>query len=199
MTGQQRLGPDLLGSRPEQVQGAQVVGQVAVRRDHGGAAAEHGVAGEDRPVLWQPEAERVERVAWRAHHVQLQASCREHVAVAEPLLTQPVRGIQCPDGRADQPREPRGTTAVVMVPVGQQDRDDPAALQPARDPREVLLVVGAGVDDQHLLPEADHPRVGAVQGHLRGVRGEKVERVFRTRPVRPLQGDPQPAHRAPNS
>ena len=65
------------------------------------------------------------------HHVKLQAADREHVTVAEPLLAEPVRGVQRPDGRADQVGERARAAAVVVVAVGEQDRRDP---RPSRWP-----------------------------------------------------------------
>src|SRR5690606_26684257 len=109
--GQQRRGLHRLHHRPQPVEGAQVVGEVAVGRDHRGAPAEHRVAGEHGAVLRQVEAQRVERVPGRARDAQLQVAHRYDVAVGEALRAEPVARVEGAYRSAGELREPGRTAA----------------------------------------------------------------------------------------
>ena len=62
--------------------------------DHRGAAAQHGVAGQQRPVRRQHERQRVAGVAGGRDHAHLQAVDLDDVAVGQPLVAEPAGRVQ---------------------------------------------------------------------------------------------------------
>jgi hypothetical protein len=106
---------------------------------------------------------------------QVQAADGDHVAVGEVV----VAGADRPDRPGPRPgqlREPGRRLGVVGVVVGEQGEPDPTAVTPddLEHPREMVLVERPGVDDDALLRArlAQHPRVGAVEGHHARIRRE---------------------------
>ena len=80
-----------LGERVQPVERVEVGAELAVGvGDDGRAAAEHGVAGEHRPLRGQHERQRVGGVARGGDDVDLELVDRDHVAVAETLVAEPV-------------------------------------------------------------------------------------------------------------
>ncbi len=97
---------------------------------------------------------------------------RDHVAAGQRLGAEHQRRVEGPDRRPGQLGEPARAARVVVVAVGEQDQLDRAA---AGDPGQVRLVLLAGVDDHAGLAArgAQHPGVGALQGHRRRVLGQQ--------------------------
>ena len=95
-----------LGEGVQPVERVEVGAELAVGvRDHGRAAAEHGVAGEHRPLAGQQERQRVGGVAGRGDDVDLEVVDRHHVTLAETLVAEPVRRIEGAHAAADPFRE----------------------------------------------------------------------------------------------
>ena len=162
-----------LRERVQPLQRAQVGTEpaVGVRHDRG-APAEHGVPGQHRALRGQHEGQRVRGVTRGGHDLHLQPVDLHHVAVAEALRAEPVGGVEGTHPAAHPLREGAGRLGVVGVPVREQhDRDLPRGV---RDRVEVRGVLGPGVDhDAAPGPRlAQHPGVGAVEGHDVRVRRE---------------------------
>ena len=178
------------GSLPESAQAAQrlqVVAEAAVFVvDDGGAAAQDGVGGQHRVV--EQERHRVGGVARRGHHRDVQARRIDDLTVGERAA----EAAQEPaadraDHRAGELDDLVDAAGVVLVLVADQHQRDLAELG---DPRDVLVVVGPGVDDHHLVAAraAQHPGVGAVQRHQPGVVAQQYRRGFGDRPQQPVRG-----------
>jgi hypothetical protein len=146
--GQQHAHPRGLGEVAKPPERAQVVAEVPVGRDDRGAAAEHGVAGEQDAVRGQQDAHRVRGMTGGRHHPQL-ASCRhDHVAVGQALGSQAVRRVSGLDRRPAQLGQPGRPGRVIRVPVRQRDLRHPPVARDrlAEHPAQVALVVRPWVD-----------------------------------------------------
>ena len=132
--------PQLRLRRPAPAAGpasGQVVAEVAVAGDHRGAPAQHGVAGQQRPVGRQQQADRVGGVPGRGHHPQLAPGRGQHVAGGQAASSPSrMRRVQRPRPARRSARPAAAPAGVVEVPVGEQDARDPLARRsrPARPP-----------------------------------------------------------------
>ena len=154
-----------LGELGEPAQRVEVVGERAlVVPEHGGAAAQDGVAGQDAAVVVDHQAQRVVGVPRRHQDAQVEPRHGQAFARGEALGAEGQRRVERTDRGGDPLGErPRGL-GVVEVSVGQHhELDGPAGLEPV----EVRRVLRAGVDDDAPgLPRgAQDPGVGAVQRH----------------------------------
>ena len=96
--------------------------------DHGGAAPEHGVAGEHggAVVVLDQEAQRVGGVAGRGEHRISRPAAAHHVAVGQALGAEPQRRVERAHRHAaGELGEPAGALGVVEVAVGEQDLGRP--------------------------------------------------------------------------
>ncbi len=147
MPGQEQ--PDLPGSGQvtQLGQATQVITEVPVAGDDRGAAAEHRVAGEQRAVRGQQQADRVGGVARAGRHPELAPGRGDHIAVREPFRSQPVRRVGRLDRRPGQRGEPCRPGGMIRVTVRQQDPRHPAVARDRRrvHPAQVTLVVGPGI------------------------------------------------------
>ena len=91
---QQHPQPRLVGECPQPVQGAQVVGQAAVLRDHRCPPAQHGVPGEQGTVGGHQQADRVGGMPRGGHHPDLAARRGQHVPGGQARLTEPERRVR---------------------------------------------------------------------------------------------------------
>ena len=183
MTGQH--GAPAQPAQP--VQRLQIVGQAAVFVvDDGGSAAQHGVRGQHRIV--EDERQRVGGVAGGRHHRDPQARRVDHLAVgqlaAEAAQESAARRAHRRAGRVDQLVDGVG---VVAVPVADQHQRDAAQRGKLRD---VLVVVGPGIDDHQLVAAraTQHPGVGALQRHQAGIVGQQHRRGIGDRPQPAVSG-----------
>lgn len=132
-------------------------------------AAQDGVAGQDRLIGREMEAQGVGGVAGGRYDPQLQAAERDHVPGRQPLVAQPQRRVQGTHARAGQLGEPGGALGVVRVTVGQQGERDALAglLGGVDDMAQVALVERSGVDHdgEFGVGLGEDPGVRAVQGH----------------------------------
>jgi len=184
-------GGDLLGlgQRVQAAQGAGVGAELAVGvRDHGGAAAQHGVAGQHRALGGQHEGQRVGGVAGGAHDAHLEPVDLDDVAVLEPLGTQLVTRVEGPHAAAHPLGELLRGLGVVVVVVGQQHRCDLAGHLGHRV--EVGQDRGTRVDHDRAARArlAQHPGVGAVEGHVVGVGRQHAAGPLAERPAGPAGG-----------
>ncbi len=181
MTGQDGQRALLLREGPQPLEGSEVVAEIPVH--HGRAVPEHGVAGENRPVAGNPEAERVVGVARGLHHAQFEPVEHEDVALREALVAEPLAWVKGADDlTAGQLGELLRARRVVGVAVGEQHLRHLTILYGPDDTFEVHRILGTRVDDDHpVRARLGHdPGVGPVQGHRR-----RVGRQDAGRPVGP--------------
>ena len=121
--------------------------------------------------------------------VQLEVADRDDVALAEALRAQPVRRVQRAHAAADPLGELAGRLGVVGVVVGEQHRGHRPGGR--LDRGQVRLDRRAGVDHDRAVAVggAEHPGVGAVEGHHVGVGRQHALGDLAEPP-------PGPAHRA---
>jgi len=162
------------------VQRAQVIGERPVAADDGGAAAEHGVPGEQGAVLREQQAEGVRGMARRPYDAQLAAGRRHHIPAGQAVGAQPVRRIGRAYRRTGESGEPPRARRMIAVPVRQQDLRHPAAglRDPVHNTAQVALILGPGIDDDRGRGSrgGDHPGVRALQGHGRRIGRENTGR-----------------------
>ena len=187
MAGEKGGQFSLVGEGSEAVERAEVVREVAVAGYDRGAAAQDRVAGEQGVVGREVQADRVGGVARGRHHMDLAAGCADHVSGGQALVAEAVGGVGGSHGGAGHRGEGGGALGVVGVGVGEQDPRDrlPGGADLIVDAPQVRLVIGAGVDHDGVgrAGLGDHPGIGAVQRHQRGVRGQHTTGAGRTHAV----------------
>ena len=145
-----------------------------LRAHHREHAVEHGVAGEQDPLLLEQEAEVVRRVPGRVQHLEPELGALDRVALADDavghdrgvLVEALAVGEHLGAGRLHQSG---GAGRVVGMGVGEQHPAHPLLHRRADDGVDVALVVGTGVDHRDLV-DADEVGVGAGAGERTRVR-----------------------------
>ena len=138
----------------------------ALRVDDRGGAVEHVVAGEQRALLVEQEAEVVRRVAGRVHRLEPELGAVDRVAVAEHEVELEVTSSafgnlpNAPTTRAGLLADPVGRGPVIGMRVREQDPLHTVAHRGADDRLDVLRDVGTGIDHRDLV-DADEIGVGA--------------------------------------
>ena len=146
----------------------------ALRVHHGGGAVEHVIAGEQRALLVEQEAQVVRRVAGRVDRLEAELGAVDRVAVGEHEIEIEVHLVglgelpERADHRAGLLADAIRRRPVVGMRVREQHPLHAVAHRRADDRLDVLRDIGTGIDHRDFV-DADEVGVRARSGHQTGI------------------------------